>query len=106
VLTQQGKKGGCVAVAHFDLFGQRQTYVGIEDDGTLRFVKGFVPTMQLFNAHRVQGDEVQILPTVEDVLRAYEQGVTAICFLTPTVTAEQVKHLADWLTEHKRALTI
>ena len=102
--TGKGIMRGLVAVPCYDQFGVLQAYLGL--DKPYRYPTNFNPSLHIFNAHRVTDDEVQILPTVEDVLRAYDQGVTAICFLTAMVSGDQLKVLGDWLIETKRSLIL
>jgi len=100
--TNKGIMRGCVAVPIHE-HGSLIAYVGIQEDGTYRFPTGFMATQHLFNAHQVLSPEVQVLPTVQDVLRAHDAGVTdCISFLTTVVSPNQVKMLADWLEDTRR----
>lgn len=101
--TNKGIMRGTVAVPIHDPVGTLIAYVGIEEDGFYRFPAGFLPTQHLFNAHRVLGGEVHIVPTVEDVLRAYDQGIIdCVCFLRVTIAPGQLRLLADWLDAGER----
>ena len=101
--ASKGIMRGTVAIPIHDNDGTLIAYVGIEEDGTYRFPTGFLRTAHIFNIHRVMTGEVYLLPTVEDVLRATENGVEqAICFFTTGIDPVQLRTLADTL-ENKQA---
>jgi len=103
--TNRGAMRDTFAIPLFDLYGQRMDYMGIKEDGTYLFYRGEVPPLHIFNAHQATGTEVQLLPTVADVLRAYDEGnPDTVCFLHRTVTPEAMRHLADWLAETNKVV--
>lgn len=103
----KGIMRGSVAVPLHDPAGTLVAYVGIEEDGTYRFPSGFPSSAHIFNLHRVVRNDVYLLPTVGDVLRAHENGVDqAICFLTADIDPVQLKSLADVLEERHAVLIL
>lgn len=56
----------------------------------------------LFNVHRISAGELRLLPSPLEVLRAFEGGIgNVVSFLTETVDAGQVEHLASILDQKK-----
>jgi hypothetical protein len=103
----KGIMRGTVAVPLHDPNGTLVAYVGIEEDGTYRFPSGFMASVHIFNLHRVVRNDVYLLPSVGDVLRAYENGVDqAICFLTNDIDPIQLKALAEVLEERHAVLIL
>ena len=100
----KGIMRGTVAVPLHDPDGNLIAYVGLEDP--YRVPAGFLKTQHIFNAHRITDGEVYLLPTVEDVLRAMENGIdNAVCFLVTGIDPVQLHLLAD-LLETKQARLI
>ena len=62
---------------------------------------GFEPQAHIFGAHKLEAGEVRILSEPLEVIQAFESGVQALCFLTDTVSAEQVEMLASVLDQKK-----
>ena len=105
--ASKGVMRGTVAVPIHDIDGKLTAYVGIEEDGTYRFPTGFLRTAHIFNIHRVITGEAYLLPTVEDVLRAMENGIDQpICFFNTGIDPIQLKALADILDTRTTTLLI
>ena len=105
--ASKGIMRGTVAIPIHDETGKLIAYVGIEEDGTYRFPTGFLRTAHIFNIHRVMTSEVHLMPTVEDTLRAMENGIDqAICFFHDGIDPIQLKALADILENKKATLHI
>ena len=105
--ASKGVMRGTVAVPIHDIDGTLTGYVGIEEDGTYRFPTGFLRTAHIFNIHRVITGEAYLLPTVEDVLRAMENGIDQpICFFNTGIDPIQLKALADILDTRTTTLLI
>jgi hypothetical protein len=103
----RGIMRGTVAVPLYDLDGTLAAYVGIEEDGRYRFPSGFPYTAHIFGAQRIITNEVYLLPTVEDCLKALENGIDqAICFFTNSIDPIQLKALADLLEDKKATLQL
>lgn len=101
--SSKGVMRGTVAIPIHDEGGTLIAYVGVEADGTYRFPTGFLRTAHIFNIHRVITNEVHLMPTVEDCLRAMENGIEQpICFFHDGIDPIQLKALAEIL-ENKRA---
>jgi hypothetical protein len=77
--------------------------VGIDEDGTYRFPTGFLCTAIILNIHSVITGEAYLLPTLEDVLWAMENGIDQpICFFNTGIDPIQLKALADILDNRDR----
>ena len=101
----KGIMRGTVAVPLHDPDGTLVAYVGLEEP--YRLPTGFLRTQHIFNAHRILTGEVYLLPTVEDVLKAAENGAdNSICFLTTTIGGEQLKTLAALLEAKDASLIV
>jgi len=102
--ANKGIMRGTVAVPLHDPDGTLIAYVGLEEP--YRLPSGFSRTLHIFNAHRVMAGEAYLLPTVQDVLVATENGIdAAVCFLTTIIDPIQLKALAE-LLEAKRAVLL
>lgn len=105
--ANKGIMRGTVAVPLYDAQGVLVAYVGIEADGSYRFPANFPSTAHIFNANRIITNEVYLLPTVQDVLRASESGIDqAICFFNTLIDPVQLKALADLLEDRKSLLIL
>jgi len=75
------------------------------DSPTLSFPNGLDPHEYIFGEDRIGEGTVQLVRDVLDVLRAAEMGISAVCFLTETVTPLQLEMLSS-LMDKKRCDTL
>jgi uncharacterized protein (DUF2237 family) len=105
--SSKGIMRGTVAIPIHEIDGTLIAYVGIEEDGTYRFPNGFPRTAHIFNIHRVIANDVHLMPSVEDCLRAMENGIDQpICFFNNCIDPIQLKALADILENKKATLIV
>jgi len=105
--ASKGIMRGTVAIPIHDIDGKLIAYAGIEEDGAYRFPAGFLRSAHIFNIHRVITGEAYLLPTVEDVLRAMENGIDQpICFFNAGIDPIQLKALADILDGRTTTLVV
>ena len=86
--SSKGLNRGRLAIAWCGMDGEIKAFIGVALDGSLPLYlmpKG-QPLPYWFGCHRVEADdELRILPTILDVLRAWENGVVnVICPIAPT----------------------
>jgi hypothetical protein len=100
-MAVKGVLRGRLALPVSDLAGNVLAYIGRDDTGHYAYPNGFDPAAHIFGAHKLETGEVRILSEPLEVIQAFESGVQALCFLTETVTAEQVEQLAAVLDQKK-----
>lgn len=100
-MAVKGVLRGRLALPVTDLAGSVLAYIGRDDTGHYTYANGFDPRAHIFGAHKLEAGEVRILSEPLEVIQAFESGVQAVCFLTETVSAEQVEHLASVLDQKK-----
>ena len=97
----KGVLRGRLALPVADLAGNVVAYIGRDEKGHYLHPNGFEPQAHIFGAHKLEAGEVRILSEPLEVIQAFESGVQALCFLTDTVSAEQVEMLASVLDQKK-----
>jgi hypothetical protein len=83
----KGPLRGRLSVAWHDVTGEIKVFVGVALNGDLPlYLMGDKnPMPYWFGTHRVEEGELRIVPTILDVMRAWENGATnVICPLAPT----------------------
>jgi hypothetical protein len=104
--ASKGILRGRVAVPIRDGAGVLLAYCGIATakDQSPRFLfpSNFDPVTAIFNSDRVEEGELNLLSNIVQVLEAFENGVeNSVCFLTESITAQQLEHLASLMDQKK-----
>lgn len=86
--------------------GTLLAYVGVavtaEQSPKLHFPNGFSPDGVIFGADRVGEGELYLVRDPVQVLTSFEAGMSnVVCFLTETISAVQLEHLAALMDEKK-----
>jgi hypothetical protein len=102
----KGVLRGRVAVPIRDGAGVLLAYCGVattnEQSPRFLFPSNFDPASAIFNADRIAEGELNLLANIVQVLEAFQNGVeNAVCFLTESLTAQQVEQLATLMDQKK-----
>jgi CHC2 zinc finger len=81
--------------------GEIVAYFGRNADGHLAFINGFVPQDYIFGEDKVEEGTLQLVRDPLDVIKAREAGMNVVCFLTETITAQQLEMLAALIDSKK-----
>jgi hypothetical protein len=78
--NSKGSLAGTLTVPHFSPSGERLAFIGIPLDGgkPMKCPKGFDPTDEVFNWHRLEHGPVEYVTSPLDVLIAYDNGETNV----------------------------
>jgi hypothetical protein len=98
--AKSGKLRGCLALPATQN-GQIMAFFGRDADGHLTFVNGFVPQDFIFGEHKAEEGSLQLVRDPLDVIKAREAGMNVVCFLTETITAQQLEMLAALMDSKK-----
>jgi hypothetical protein len=97
---------GRVGVPIRDGAGVLLAYCGIatakEQSPQFLFPSNFDPVSTIFNADHVEEGELTLLSNIVQVLEVFQNGVeNTVCFLTETITAQQLEQLASLMDQKK-----
>lgn len=84
--------------------GQIVAYIGraVKDESPLLvFPNGFVPQDYIFGEDKVTEGILQLVRDPLDVIRAQEAGMNVVCFITETISAQQLETLAALMDRAK-----
>jgi hypothetical protein len=97
---------GRVAVPIRDGAGVLLAYCGIatakDQSPKFLFPSNFDPVTAIFNSDRTEEGELNLLSNIVQVLEAFQNGVeNTVCFLTDSITAQQLEQLASLMDQKK-----
>ena len=97
---------GRVAVPIRDGAGVLLAYCGIatakDQSPKFLFPSNFDPATAIFNGDRAEEGELNLLSNIVQVLEAFQNGVeNSVCFLTESITAQQLEQLASLMDQKK-----